>query len=363
MTPYFLLCASLGAMYLLSPKFTESDRKRNDFVFISFFVGFFLLLALRHPSMGIDLHYGRPEGYLAGFMEISRLSWSDILSNVPFRNYEKGFVIFAKLVSMIWANEQFFLVMCALAALLPMAVALYMASEDKLLSAAIFLGLPIFCLLFSTLRQIIAIGICALAIVAIQKKKPIVFFLSVLAASLFHETALVFLVAYPLYHIRLTKALRAISLIFLPAVFILRENLMLLFTRLLGWTVVLDDNGSFMLFFIFSLIYVIGFFLADDEKPAQNGLLNIFFLACVVQAFSGIYSIATRMGYYFTLALVFLIPSLLGNAKESNERTAARWAAIIAFTAIGLYFIYITSWSMSYPYYFFWQDVPVTAVS
>ena len=357
MAEYILLTLSLGAMYLLSPKFTQSDQKRNSFVYICFFVGFYLLLALRHPSMGIDLRYGSYEGYLAGFREISRLSWDEVLSNVPFRNYERGFIIFCKLIGSIWVNEQFFLAVCAAAALIPLAIGIWMISEDRLMSAAIFLGLPIFCLLYSTLRQIIAIGICTLAFACIRKKKPVVFLLCVLLASFFHKTALVFLVAYPLYYLRLTKAMRVVSVILLPTCFFLRENLMLLVTRLLGISIQLDYNGSFMLFFLFSAIYVIGFWLSDDQKPEQNGYLNIFFLACLVQAFSGIYNIATRMGYYFTLALIFFLPSLIGNAKVSNERTAARWTVIAAFTVIGLYFIYITSWSISYPYYFFWETV------
>ena len=358
MTEYILLTLGLGAMYLLSPKFTQDDQKRTRFVYICFFVGFFLLLALRHPSMGIDLQYGKYDGYLAGFREIHDLSWEQIFSNVPFRNYEKGFVVFCKLIGNIFLNEQFFLAACAAAALIPLSIAIWLSSEDKLMSAAIFLGLPIFCLLFSTLRQIIAIGICALGIVCIQRKKPLPFLFAVLLAATFHKTALVFLLAYPLYHLRLTKAVRVISVILLPACYVLRENLMVLLSRLLGLHVVLDNNGSFMLFLLFSLIYVIGFWMSDDQKSEQNGFLNIFFLACLVQAFSGIYNIATRMGYYFTLALIFFLPSLVGNAKESNERTAARWTVIIAFVTIGLYFIYVTTWSISYPYYFFWETVP-----
>ncbi len=358
MTEYILLPLGLGAMYLLSPKFTQDDEKRNRFIYIFFFAYIFLLLALRHPSMGIDLHYGSYEGYLAGFREISKLSWDQVFSNTPFRNYERGFIIFCKLIGSIWVNEQFFLAACAAAALLPLAIGIFMISEDKLMSASIFLGLPIFCLLYSTLRQIIAVGICTLAIACIQKKKPILFILATLIAAFFHKTALVFLVAYPLYHLRLTKAVRVVTVILLPICFFLRENLMLLFTRLLGMTVQLDYNGSFMLFLLFSLIYIIGFWMSDDTKPQQNGFLNIFFLACLVQAFSGIYSIATRMGYYFTLALIFFLPSLVGNAKISNERTAARWTVIAAFTVIGLYFIYVTTWSISYPYYFFWETVP-----
>ncbi len=358
MTVYFLLCAGIGAMYFLSPMFTADDKKRNNFVYLLFFAAVFLLIALRHPTMGIDLHYGRPEGYLAGFMEISRLSWEEIFSDVPFRNYEKGFVIFCKIVSSIWANEQFFLAMCALAALLPLAIAIYLLSEDKLLSAAVFLGLPLFCLLYSTLRQIIAVGICALALVCIRKKKPLFFLLAVLAAATFHKTALVFLLSYPLYHIRLTKAMRTASLLVPPTLFVLRKNLLLLVTKLLGLQLELDDNGSFMLFFIFCFFYALGILLSDDEKPEQNGYLNIFFVACAVQAFAGVYSIATRVGYYFTLALIFLIPAFVANAKESNERTAARWTFLLAFAAIGLYFIYTTPFSMSYPYYFFWQELP-----
>jgi hypothetical protein len=117
------------------------------------------------------------------------------------------------------------------------------------------------------------------------------------------------------------------------------------------------DTGALFLFVFFVVLYVLLFLLSDGSEE-ENGLLNLFFLACIIQAFAGVYSTAMRLGYYFTFPLLLLLPSVFAKEKSEGTRRILRIGGIIAFGAIGLYFLATTDWAMANPYYFFWQTIP-----
>ena len=54
--------------------------KRHVWGIILMTLLFTALVALRHPSMGIDLHYGESTGYLASYQEIAKLSFRDLFA-------------------------------------------------------------------------------------------------------------------------------------------------------------------------------------------------------------------------------------------------------------------------------------------
>ena len=357
MSVYFIFLFVLLAVYLISDRATLDKKKRDRFFCIFFFAGVFLLLALRHPSMGIDLGYNRWYGYLVSFEKLSAMSFGEIFSLEGWQNYERGYIIFNKLVGVFSHNRQFFLAVCAAISLIPVCILICRSSKDPVLSSFIYLGLPVFTLLYSGLRQDIAIGLIIGALYAIQKKKPFPFLLLVLLASCFHKSALIFLVAYPLYYRRINRAVRAATLAILPICYVLRMPLMELLVKLLGRKEDPVDTGALFLFVFFVVLYVLLFLLSDGSEE-ENGLLNLFFLACIIQAFAGVYSTAMRLGYYFTFPLLLLLPSVFAKEKSEGTRRILRIGGIIAFGAIGLYFLATTDWAMANPYYFFWQTIP-----
>ena len=63
---------------------------------------FVLLLGLRHPSMGHDLRYLDSYGYLGGFQSIAKSAWT----LRDFKNYEVGYILFNKLISVFTTDNQ-----------------------------------------------------------------------------------------------------------------------------------------------------------------------------------------------------------------------------------------------------------------
>ena len=117
----------------------------------------------------------------------------------------------------------------------------------------------------------------------------------------------------------------------------------------------LGKSGN--LFLIFVCIYLFcSLFEKNNEKI--NGYMNIYFIACVCQAFSGVYSSAIRMGYYFMTALPFLLPQAINNIEDFRQRQIFKFLIHGCFLSFGLYTLSSKgSWAMSNPYHFFWQNI------
>lgn len=313
-----------------------------------------LLLSLRHESMGIDLAYQTSTGYLGSFDSIGHMSWKQVLTTQQFLSYERGYIIYNKVVATIFHNRQFFLTITAILSVAPFMYLISKESDSPVFSYIVFLGMPFFHLMFSGLRQSIAIGLCVLALCCIMEKKPVKFVILTIVAYFFHSSAGIFLIAYPLYYAPVNKKIRIYTIPLVLIVFIFRVPLFNIFSKLFEDDAVVDNNGSMTLFIIFLFIYI--FCMIFEKDKQDGGLLNIFLFACICQSFSGIYNIAMRVGYYFMVPIVLLLPKLLGKKDSSNKLNIVKIVVLICFVVYGLYSHYTSSAGL-YPYIFFWKNI------
>lgn len=340
--------------FFLKWKFPE---EKNLILSIVGFTAILILVAFRHPSMGNDLGYYKAEGYLTSFDFISTLSWRQVLDINAFLNYEKGYILFNKLVGVLGnGNRQMLLVMSATVSILPVAYITNKKSKNIFMSLIIYLGVPTFLLLYSGLRQSIAIAICFLSIDFIQKKQLKKFVLTIAVATLFHYSSFVFLFAYVLYYIKIGKQFRWLSVIILPIIFIFRYPLFQVLSKIFQENARPDDNGSITLMLLFSLIYV--FCICFQKKSeTHNGYLNLFYIACVCQIFGNIFNTALRVGYYFVIVLVLLLPDICESMVLEQNKRIMNYLIPLGFILFGLYNILNNSWAMAYPYYWFWEII------
>lgn len=230
-------------------------------------------------------------------------------------------------------------------------------SKDPLLAIIVYLGLPCALVPFSALRQGIAVGICCLSISLIRKNKLIEFLLLVTFATLFHYSAFCFVAAYPIYHIKLPKTLRILSIPALAVIFVARYPLFVIGSKIFKKSAAIKQTNAVTLLIVFVLIYTFCTLFVHDET--DGGFLNLFYIACVVQCFAGVYSTAMRVGYYFMPGLVIALPNIVKNMEKVADRKISRLCVMTAFMVYGLYILYASGsgWSMTYPYHFFWQIV------
>lgn len=325
-----------------------SDKKKIlSVVYCSFLI---LILGLRHPTMGVDL-----KSYLPSFHILSNYSLKDAFALSSFLNYEKGYVLLNVLVGKINESEQLFLFVCALLSIAPVGYVFYKKSDSIELSYIFYLGLTSFIMCFSGLRQGIAIGICFYASLFVERRKIIPFLLLVLLDSTFHTSSMLFLVAYPLYNINLSKNGRVASIVLLPIAFVLKGPLFSLLCSIVGlYKGSVGDNGAWTLFAVFSLIYVFCCFFKTEDK-IYNYYLNLFWVACFIQAMGGVNMIVSRAGYYFAVFLPLLLPKALQSIKNEFAKMNIQIITMVCFVLFGLYNIYATDFAKAFPYRFFWE--------
>lgn len=352
---YFALYAALGLTGIFLNNSLAETKKSNRVVCIVGFLLISLMLALRHPSMGHDLRYLESTGYLGSFDRIATISWKNIF-DYSIQNYEKGYIIFNKLISSIYNDRQFFLGACAVLSTLPVAACIYKKGIAPLQSFVIYFGLPAFLMSYSGLRQALAIGLCFYSISYIQDKKLIKFVLLVLLAGSMHKSAFIFLVAYPIYYLKMSQSARIASIFTIPLVYIFRYPLFNVLSKLFKDDAIPDNNNATTLFLVFTLIYIFCILYTNYSKE-QNGLMNLFLLACFCQAFGGVYNIAMRVGYYFMTALVLLLPLIIKNMNIKLDKEVFAKIVFICFAVFGLYSIYTSTWAKAYPYIFFWESL------
>lgn len=360
MTVYFVLYALIISFSIFIRRgepignITEKTKKSETFAMLILVC---FVIALRHPSMGLDLGYGRGNGYLDWFQVIGSHSWERIIHSGGYQNYEWGYIVFNKLISYISTEYQCLLIMSAVASLMPLAFMISKYSNDRLFSVIVYLGLPSFLIIFSGLRQGIAIGITCFSYIYIEQKKPFKFILTIILASLFHYSAVIFLIAYPVFRIKLDKQKRILSLFAILIVYIFRIPLFSILSKIFKDNASLEINDSKTLLLVFVAIYIFCTVFINENDKIASGFLNIFYLAIICMCFSGVYLTAMRVGYYFMIGLVIALPNIICNISDANLHLICKLSISGIFIIYGLYSLYSSSWGMAYPYDFFWSNI------
>lgn len=353
MTAYFVAYALIFSISFVFYGTQMPKKEKNKKACILYFLILFLLFALRHPSMGIDLGYGGSYGYLGRYSVIAQFSWAQALTFFV-QNYERGYILFNKLISLISDDQQMLLIGCAFASLAPILYTIYRESESPAVSVFIFMGIPAFMMLFSGMRQSIAIGLCFFALLYIKQKKLVKFIGVVFLASMFHYSASIFALAYPIYYFPMRKSWRPGTFAVILAVYILRYPIFSVLSKLLKENAVPDDNNAITLFLVFILVYAFCC-LFSDEGEELRGLKNLFFVNCGIQAIGGVHSAAMRVGFYFMMSLILLLPSVINRVRKPKDRIIVRLLISVCFIVFGLHSLKNGTWAMSYPYYWFWE--------
>ena len=173
-------------------------EKKNKRALTIFFVWLVLLIALRHESVGNDTR-----NYMLFFNAYSRMDWGTV-GNV---SAEYGFSYFNKIISLVTHIPQVFLAITAIfigAMIYPTYKRLCV---DPSLTIVLFCTMSTFTMMFSGIRQMLAIGIGFLAYEFTRSKKIIPYILAVLLAMLFHTSAFMLAFMYPLYYAKITNCI------------------------------------------------------------------------------------------------------------------------------------------------------------
>lgn len=332
------------------------QKKQSEFSMKLFWLLLLVLLVFRHEIIGRDLPV-----YKYIFEYIANSNWGDALGRSP----EIAWSFINKMISLFTNNFRWVIVLSALLATYHIGKAYITYTDDAALTIALYMNMSCFILLFSGLRQSIAISIGFLAFEYARQKKVIPFFTVVGIAMLFHTSAFMLTLIYPIYHITIKKnllffivPLMILIYVFNQKVFLFLGNILKMFA---DYDTTITLTGSYtmlvllILFAIFSFLIPEEHLLDDDTIAMRNYLL----LAVILQMFAPLHSLAMRMNYYYLVFVPLLIPKIIKyrSVRWSQIAVVARYVMIIFFVSYFLITAPANNVLDTFPYYFFWETI------
>lgn len=306
---------------------------------------------LRHETIGIDsCNAYRPffESVIGGIGNIFDID--DVLYG-----FEPGFVIFTKIIKTLFSDTQLYILICSSLSIIPIGYLIYKYADNIPLAFIIFSSFIVYHFGFSGIRQAIAIGITAIAFEFIVKRKPIWFVVFVLLSSSIHSSAILFLIAYPLYHrLRLTpKMLFLVAICFIVVLFFVKPIV-------LGLTELIFSGERYMSkamenaipsYNLMILLAVLLFFtyLSDDKR--LQPIRSILLMSVISQSLGLASTSASRVAYYFIPYFAIALPI----TTSSMESRYFMEFIIVSFFIFFFFYSCGNGYLDVIPYKFFWE--------
>ncbi len=329
-----------------------------------FFMILIVIMALRDISVGNDLR-----NYRSYFDFYSSVTPQYIIER---ERVDALYWLLTWLIAQITDSYQVFLTIVALMILLPMAIIYAQDRRHGFLKIVLFMNMSTFVMLFSGLRQAIAMTLGLIAFECAKKKHFWRFLLVALIGMGFHHTAFMILAIYPLYHVTFKRKHLWLVIPSIILVFIFNKPIFGWATELMNYFLSdkysamakIEETGAYTMLILFIIFAVFAYIIPDEKQMDREtlGLRNILVAAVLLQCFAPIHMLAMRMNYYFIIFIPILIPKLLTVVKPNLKDVAGIAKAVM----IGFFVMYYLTTAYrgcqtghsalgTYPYVPFWQ--------
>lgn len=362
---YILVCAFLI--------FSIKKNRKTKLIYIILTMGLFASLAMfKSEQVGNDTH-----AYVRLFKSIS----SGTNLSMHKGRFEIGFLYLNQVLSFLSDNYQILFIVTGIYIYFLYGKLIYKYSNIIWLSVFLFFAMGNFDLSMSGIRQMLALATLTISFEYIVKKKPIKFILIVLLATSFHNTAVVFLFAYPLSKIKLTKELiLGVTLVAVAIYGMFQPILRALISIFPRYSYYLDGtylDGEARISTILSLIIVILLFVVSElfnhkiiyreessegpiliskktkEDKIQSIFLVITFMFLVVSLKGTIFG---RFKNVYNIFTIIYYPNAIAKIKDKRIRFIIITITIVMFFLYStIILLYRPEWQSTYPYTFFWN--------
>lgn len=350
MEVFILLFSILVVLYLATINHQNTTKgRRKQAVFCTILL--VCIQGLRHASIGID----SANAYRPYFESVDG-GFANLLNVVDLAHgFEPGFVFYTKLVKTLIDNTQVFIFISSLISIVPISYIIYKYAENIPFAFIIFAGFIIYHFGFSGIRQAMAVGITAIAFDCMVRKKLLWFIVIVVLAATIHTSAIMFLIAYPLYHyLHLSPArMLIVGIFFILFILNMRSIVVGLTGFIFGGERYMHKASelaiaSYNLMFLLAVLLIFTFTSKDARiVPFRSMLL----LATVFQSLGLISTTASRMAYYYMPYLSIALPMTTGTFKNKIIVELL----IIAFFISFFFYCNSNGYLEVVPYKFFWE--------
>lgn len=328
---YFLTYVFLCVLAIISPR--VSRVRRAGLYFFGCAVLIFLI-CFRDISVGADT-----ENYCRNFEWFAGSSWKQAFQIVT---WEPGFVIVSKLIGYLSSDWRVFVIITGLIALLPLFKFLWKHSGNPCAGLVIY-----FVMLFTMseylYRQWYAFLILLGTYRYIIERKPGRFLLVVMAATLFHRTALIFLPVYFLYPVKPKKLLLIVCICISAILYLFGGAIISLALKFARTSYELQYNGGeSMLVFLWLCVLTLCFL--DRKiiaKPWYRLQFWLLLISATLQPISMRLSLWSRIVIYFSPALMFLVPRFFEDTLLSKKKYGLSMLCEIGFFGLFSVLFYV----------------------
>lgn len=336
-------------------KLTITRNGNNTEFPMKVFWGWLLfLLIVRHKSIGIDL-----PTYEYIFRSISSSDWHGALS----RSSEIAWSTTNKVIALLGADFRWVIVFASVFSTFWVYRAYSKFSVDSVLTIALFIVMSNFVLLFSGLRQAIAISLGFLGFEYVRNKRLLPFLLTTVIAVLFHTSAFMILFMYPLYYAKLSKKSLIIIIPTLLLIWVFNQPIFTLLGVVLSQFTDYDtsivETGSVTMLILFIILGVFSYCIPTESEldPDTAGMRNYLVMSIALQLFAPLHTLAMRMNYYYIAFIPLLIPRIIKcrRRRMSQVAIAARHIMFVFFVVYFFTTVATDNVLHTFPYKFLWQ--------
>lgn len=333
----------------------EQESKRKRILLISFFF-MWCVCALKKETVGIDI-----PGYKRIYEEAAYWPWF-LFSKVY---YEQGYTVLIQLFSKAGIPFQVFNVFVYTVIYVPWYLFFKRYAKQPTMSLLIYLCYQFWILNMSALRQGMAMSICLLAFMLLEKKRLgniLGFTALVLLASTIHKSAWIFFIALGIYVFAVNGKTLVAFLITFAVCIIFRTNIVTIINSFAGRYQVpqkMTLGGSFLLLCVFTAFAFITIAVTKRDIQKTNAFdidnASTYMMLCAIAlnlVLNG--SSILRASAFASMFVTISFPNSLTKCTEKSRVVVD--LALIVFL-IGLYFtdVLLPNQFEIVPYRFFWQ--------
>lgn len=332
----------------------ESLSKRKTFFLGIVFLQMWLILSLRHWSVGTDTI-----SYKLGFEYATQINWLQVFDlsekNIMF-NFERGFVLFTVILKNINDNFNFYLSIASIIIIFPIYFTIKKYSAIPLLSVFLYITLNFYHFSMSGMRQAMALSIVFFSYKYLIENKNFKFIVCILIASTLHFSALFFIISLFLKKFKFTPSKIVFYFLMLLSIFFFREKIFSLVSLIYyGIEKETYNTGAYTLLLIVLMVFMgaLMFYKSTIFRNKSTILLyNIVAIVPILMIFNSISQSSLRLANYFYIFIILLIPEVLISLKL--EEKFFSFIILLTFCLVfyiisGMYFLNTGN------YLFFWQ--------
>lgn len=308
---YVILLIAINVIIWIILSMIPRLKHRNQIFIVLSFISLWIFLCIREP-------YSDMIAYNNYFKSIDVDHFERLFDN----RWEILFKILLYSIKLITSDTRVMLCIVAFITLIGPYLFIHRYSRSYLLTVVMFIAIGTFHIEFYVLRQAVAMSIVLACFHYIGEKRLLKYCIVIAIASLFHKTALVLLLLYPLVNIPPSKykniAITVISVLALVFSSQISNYLISDFYSLYADKVFSGGGVKLFLFYVF--IYVVYLLLKkysprkEKEEITKASLFTIFMQLFTVQnnAFS-------RIAAYTRDSFCILIPNAIQELKGKNR--------------------------------------------